>query len=144
MGARYLLDTNTFSYIATGISPAARAEFQRLLHDPAAEVCISSITEAEVRYGMAKRALGPTRTRAIESLLLTVDILPWDSSAASVYGKARVAIEALGITVAAMDMLIGAHAASVGAVLVTRDSIFESIGTMLHLTATANWATDLP
>jgi tRNA(fMet)-specific endonuclease VapC len=139
----YLLDTNTVSYIATGVSSAARAEFQRLLADPKAELCISSITEAEVRYGMAKRALGAARSRAIEGLFSTVEILPWDSSAAAVYGKARADIEAQGLTVATMDMLIGAHAASLSAVLVTRDGIFNRIGEALGLSASVNWATDL-
>ena len=139
----YLLDTNTFSYIATGVSSAARTEFQRLLSDPEAELCISSITEAEVRYGIEKRGLGPVRRRAIEALFATVTVLPWDSRAAAVYGKARAAIEAQGLTVAAMDLLIGSHAASLGGVLVTRDSIFGRIEQALDLTTTVNWATDI-
>ncbi|MFT4114895.1 PIN domain-containing protein [Silvibacterium sp.] len=143
MSTLYLLDTNTFSYIVTGVSSAARTEFQRWLGDPDAKLCLSSITEAEVRYGMAKRALGAARVRAIENLFSTVEVLPWDSRAAAVYGKARAEIEAQGLAVAAMDMLIGAHAASLGAVLVTRDAIFHRIGPVLGLSATVNWATDL-
>ena len=42
----YLLDTNTFSYIAKGVSQAARAEFQRLSQDPDSVICISAISEA--------------------------------------------------------------------------------------------------
>ena len=139
----YMLDTNTFSYIATGVSAAARAEFIRLQNDAEAQLCISSITEAEVRYGMAKRGLGASRVRAIEGLLATLEILSWDSECAAVYGLGRASVEAQGLTVSAMDMLIGAHAASVDAVLVTRDQIFSRIAEALGLTATVNWASDL-
>ena len=140
---RYLLDTNTFSYIATVVSPAARAEFRRLLDDPNAELGISSITEAEIRFGMEKRALGPARKRALETLMATLEILPWDSRAAVVYGIARASLEEQGLSMAAMDLLIGAHAASLDAVLVTRDNVFTQAGKALNLRATVNWATDL-
>jgi len=71
----YLLDTNMFSYIVKGNSPAARAEFRRLAQDPDTQLCISVITEAEVRYGMAKRALSPARRDAIEGLFANLEIL---------------------------------------------------------------------
>lgn len=136
----YLLDTNTFSYIASGASPTARAEFSRLLKDPDAELCISVITEAEVRYGMAKRALATKRCQAIEGLFVNLQILPWGSEEAAAYGKTRAALEACGRTVAAMDMLIAAHALSIDAVLVAADHIFSDIAEIAGLSATVNWA----
>lgn len=54
----YLLDTNTFSHIATGRSPKARRMFEAV--DPADTVAISTITEAEIYYGLAKK---PEATR---------------------------------------------------------------------------------
>ena len=140
MTSSYLLDTNTFSYIAKGSSPAARAEFQRLAQDPSAILCISVITEAEVRYGMAKRALSPNRRSAIEGLFANLQILPWGSDEAAAYARAKAKLETQGITVAAMDMLIAAQAIAAGAVLVTRDDIFTKVD---DLDATVNWATDL-
>lgn len=139
----YMLDTNIFSYIATGSSPAARAEFKRLQKDPDSELCISAITEAEIRYGMAKRGLSAGRVLAVERLLATLEVLPWDSDCALAYGSARASAEAQGITISAMDMLIGAHAVSANAVLVTRDQIFKRAAETLGLAATVNWATDL-
>jgi len=77
MTTTYLLDTNMFSYIAKGTSPAARAEFQRLSQDGDAVLCISVITEAEVRFGMARHSLSRARCLAIEGLFANFQILPW-------------------------------------------------------------------
>ena len=136
----YLLDTNMFSYIAKGNSPAARREWLRLAQNRDAAVCISVVTEAEVRYGMAKHALSPERANAIEGLLANLQILPWGSEEATAYARTRVQLEGKGVTLSAMDMLIAAHAISAGAVLVTHDKIFERIP---NLQATVDWATDL-
>lgn len=140
MKSIYLLDTNTFSYIAKGTSRAARAEFQRLATDPAAALCLSAITEAEVRYGMAKYSLSRERRSAIEGLLAYLQILPWGSKEAAAYALVRNKLEAQGITVAVMDMLIVAHAVAAGAILVSRDHIFEKTA---GLSGLENWATDL-
>jgi tRNA(fMet)-specific endonuclease VapC len=138
-----MLDTNTFSYIASGKSQAARAEFRRLVDDPDAELRISVITEAELRYGMNRRALSPARRTAIEGLLALVDILPWGSEEAAVYGKARSELESHGIGISLMDLLIGTHAATTASVLVTHDGIFQRLGTTTGIFATVDWATDL-
>lgn len=140
MTLHYLLDTSTFSYIAKGNSPAARAEFLRLSQDRDAVLSISAITEAEVRYGMAKHALSRARRSAIEGLFAHLEILPWGSGEAAAYAGAKAKLEAKGITVAAMDMLIAAQAIAAGAVLVTGDKIFSHID---DLYATVNWAIDL-
>jgi len=139
----YLLDTNMFSYIAKGNSPAARAEFRRLAQDPDTQLCISVITEAEVRYGMAKRALSPARRAAIEGLFANLEILPWGSEEAAVYAQAKPALETQGIGVSLMDFLIGVHAAACDAVLVTHDDIFARIAEITGIRATVDWAKDI-
>lgn len=141
--AVYLLDTNTFGYIASGSSPLARAEYLKLENDGISEVCISAITEAEIRYGLAWGAISAQRSAAIEGLLLKVEILPWDSEAASAYGRARAALRKKGLTVANMDTLIAAHAASIGATLVTHDSIFSRIAKLANISAIVDWAKDI-
>jgi tRNA(fMet)-specific endonuclease VapC len=134
----YMLDTNTFSHIATGRSPKARQTFEAV--DPADTVAISTITEAEVYYGLAKKP-GATRWRlGVEALLASMTILPWDSKAAQDYGTMRAAMTAKGKTLSAMDMLIAAHATSVGAVLVTGDNAFQRVH---GLHASINWADDV-
>lgn len=139
----YILDTNTFSYIASGKSQAARAEFRRLADDPEAQLCISVITEAEVRYGMNKRALSLARRHAIEGLFANLEILPWGSEEAAIYAKALPELQAKGIGVSLMDFLIGVHAAASGAVLVTHDGNFSRIAQLTGIQATIDWAKDI-
>jgi tRNA(fMet)-specific endonuclease VapC len=139
----YILDTNTLSYIASGKSQTARAEFRRLVNDDESQLCISVITEAEIRAGMNKRALSPARREAIERLFSAVEILPWGSEEAAMYAKVKPILQAGGIGVSLMDLLIGVHAASTGAVLVTHDGIFARMAQSIDLFATVDWAKDV-
>ena len=92
---------------------------------------------------MARRGLSRSRCAAIEGLFANLQILPWGSDEAAAYAQARAALEAKGVTVSLMDMLIAAHAIVTGAVLVTADKIFAKVGEVTDLAATVNWATDL-
>jgi len=138
MNVKYLLDTNTLSYIAKGNSPAARARLQALGTGDVA--CISSITEAEVRYGLAKRPEARTLRSAIEGLLFKLRILPWGSTEAAAYGNLRAKLEAAGTVLSELDLLIAAHAIAIGAVLVTND---KALARIKDLHGTVNWASDL-
>lgn len=134
----YLLDTNTLSYIAKGKSPASRARLEALGDEDV--VCISAITEAELRYGLARRPAAHALRAAIEGLLFKFRILPWGSREAVAYGEMRAKLEIAGITLAAMDMLIASQAIAAGAVFVTSDKAFSHIA---GLHAIENWASDL-
>ncbi len=138
MSVTYLLDTNTVSYVAKGKPAAPRARLQALGKGELA--CISSITEAEIRYGLAKRPEAHSLRRAMEDLLLKFCILPWGSREAAAYGELRAKLEAKGSTLAELDMMIAAHAIAIGAVLVTND---KSLARIKDLSGTANWATGL-
>lgn len=138
MTVTYLLDTNTVSYIATGKSPAARARLEAL--GEAEIVCISSITEAELRYGLARRPAAHALRAAVEALLFKIRILSWGSKEAAAYGELRAKLEAAGIALSELDMQIAAQALAVNAVLVTNDKAFSHVEA---LGATANWASDL-
>jgi tRNA(fMet)-specific endonuclease VapC len=136
----FLLDTNTFSYIAKGSSPAARQEFQRHEEDRESRLCLSVITEAEVRFGMAKHSLSASRKAAIEGLLAHFEILPWGSAEAAVYAEERARLEAQGITLATMNLLIAAQAIAAGATLVSNDSIFRKTKGLWTI---ENWTMDV-
>jgi tRNA(fMet)-specific endonuclease VapC len=138
MNIIYLLDTNTLSYIAKGKSQAARAHLASLRAGETA--CISSITEAEVRYGLAKRPQAQSLHAALEALLFKLQILPWGSEEARVYGRLRARLEAAGSALSELDLQIAAHAISVGAVLVTNDKALRRIK---ELNGTVNWASDI-
>ena len=56
---------------------------------PIADVFISSVTEAELCHGLARRPDASRLQSLVEEFLLTVTILPWDSGAAKQYGRLR-------------------------------------------------------
>ncbi len=120
----YMLDTNTASYIIKG-EPAVIRE--RLRNVPMTNVCISTITEAELLRGVAKKPEAKRLPVAVKEFLLRVEILPWDSDAADAYAQLRTACESEGKPLGNMDMLIAAHSVSVGAVLVTNDKAFYNV-----------------
>jgi tRNA(fMet)-specific endonuclease VapC len=138
MNALYMLDTNTVSYIAKGHSKAARSRMLNLEEDEV--VCLSVITEAEIRYGLAKRPEAVALRERMEWFLAAVKVLPWGRDEARAYGALRAKLESSGKTLENMDMMIAAHAIATGAVLVTNDKAFAQVE---DLHASVNWATDL-
>jgi len=133
----YMLDTNTASYIIKG-EPAVIRE--RLRNVPMANVCVSTITEAELLRGIAKKPEAKRLPVAVKEFLLRVEILPWDSDAADAYAQLRTACENEGRSLGNMDMLIAAHSVAVGAVLVTNDKAFYNVKHHLIL---EDWSTPL-
>jgi tRNA(fMet)-specific endonuclease VapC len=124
MANRYLLDTNTVSYIIKGRVPAVR---HRLVKVPMAQVAVSTVTEAELRYGVARRP-DATRLRTIVSeFLLGLTILPWDSEAAQEYAALRASLEGEGRPMGNLDMMIAAQALASDLILVTHDQAFGRI-----------------
>jgi len=124
MPVRYLLDTNTASYVIKGNFPRVR---ERLMKTPMAEVGISVITEAELRFGVARKPAAVRLKTAVEEFLLRVETLPWDSEAAQKYGQIRAALERVGQPMGNMDMMIAAHALAAQVVLVTHDHVFRRV-----------------
>jgi tRNA(fMet)-specific endonuclease VapC len=133
-----MLDTNTVSDIVKGKSPAARAKLANLQHGEIA--CISTITEAELQYGLAKTPKATVIRSVVEAFVAKIQVLPWGREEALAYGAFRAKQEAAGKPLGNLDMLIAAHAISVGAVLVTNDKAFLQAA---DLPATVNWSTKL-
>jgi tRNA(fMet)-specific endonuclease VapC len=133
-----MLDTNTVSYIVKGKSVRARTKLARLPQNESA--CISSITAAEIYFGLARRSVKAELRAAIEGFLAKIRILAWDREEAVVYGSLRARQEAAGKPLENMDLLIAAHAIAVGARLVTHDAVFRQVK---ELGNTVDWATDV-
>lgn len=115
---RYMLDTNIASFIVRGGNEALRV---KLRANPIVETCISSITEGELLFGLAKRPEASAIKKAVHELLQLVKVLPWDSKAAEAYGALRASLEQQGKSLGNLDTLIAAHAIATGSVLVTND-----------------------
>jgi tRNA(fMet)-specific endonuclease VapC len=124
MPVRYLLDTNTVSYIIKGNRPRVR---ERLLRVPMAEVGISVITEAELLFGLARRPEATSLKTVVEEFLIRVEVLPWDSEAAQQYSRIRATLEGAGEPMGNLDLMIAAQALASGLVLVSSDSVFRSV-----------------
>jgi len=126
----YMLDTNTASYIIKGEPVVVR---EHLLEVPMASVCISSITQAELLRGVAKKPEAKRMPIAVKEFLIRVEIMPWDSDAAEAYARLRTSCEREGTPLGTMDMLIAAHSVAVGAILVTNDQAFFRVKHHLSL-----------
>jgi tRNA(fMet)-specific endonuclease VapC len=124
MPTRYLLDTHTASYVIKGNMPGVR---ERLAKLPMAQVSISVVTEAELRFGVARRPEAVGLATAVEEFLLRVEVLPWDSEAARHYVRVRAALERSGAPMGNLDMMIAAQALAAQAVLVTHDRVFRRV-----------------
>jgi tRNA(fMet)-specific endonuclease VapC len=116
-GPRFLLDTNICIYI---INQRPQAVFDRFVGLRMGDVAISSITGAELMFGIEKS--GSMRNRdALEKFLAPLEILPFDEAAMRAYGGLRASLARHGTPIGALDPLIGAHALSLGLTLVSNN-----------------------
>lgn len=116
-----MLDTNAASAVIKG---ASQALDQRLA---SGRTCISVITEAELRFGIARRPERAPLARVVEAFLTQVRTLPWTSECAQVYAAVRAEMEAVGRPLGALDLLIASHALEAGCILVTQDRGFAAV-----------------
>lgn len=124
MPALYLLDTNSASYIIKG-NPARVRE--RLLKVPMAQIAISAITEAELRFGAVRKPEFSRVAIVVDEFLMRVESIPWNSDAARQYALLRAVLEREGEPLGSMDLMIAAHALALEAVLVTGDLSFRRV-----------------
>ncbi len=115
---RYLLDTNICIYIIKRKPPEV---LERLTSLEPEEVGVSSITVAELEYGMARSSRPRQNRDALINFLAPLQILAFDDEAARHYGDIRVHLEKAGQPIGAMDLLIAAHARSLSLTLVTNN-----------------------
>lgn len=120
----YMLDTNMASYIIKGEPVAVREHLRKM---PMESICISSITQAELLHGVAKKPEAKHLPIAVKEFLLRVEIYPWGSDAAEIYAHLRKICECEGLPLGTMDMLIAAHSVAVKANLVTNDQAFYRV-----------------
>jgi tRNA(fMet)-specific endonuclease VapC len=114
-----MLDTNICIYIIKQKPPAVLEHFREY---QVGDIAISSITLAELRYGVAKSHYREKNAKALDEFILPLEILPFDEEATRAYGEIRAALEKAGTPIGSMDLLIAAHAASLGVALVTNNT----------------------
>jgi len=116
---KLLLDTNICIYIIKQQPPAV---LERFLEYQIGDIGISSITLSELRYGVAKSTHREKNAKALDEFIIPLEVLPYDEAAAHVYGDIRATLEKAGTPIGSMDILIAAHAVSLGIPLVTNNT----------------------
>jgi tRNA(fMet)-specific endonuclease VapC len=112
----YMLDTDTVSFALRGQGRVAA----RLMEHRPSELCVSSITLAELRYGAEVR-----RSRKLHRLISTfvepIDVVSFDPSAAGRFAGVAATLARRGEPIGTLDTLIAAHALSLRLTLVTNN-----------------------
>jgi tRNA(fMet)-specific endonuclease VapC len=110
--AAYMLDTSV-------CIAALRREKEARRLPPPARCVLSQITVAELWTGIEKSDRRDEQAERLERFLGTFALLDFDEAAARAYGEIRAALEKRGRTIGPLDLLIAAHARSVGATVLT-------------------------
>jgi tRNA(fMet)-specific endonuclease VapC len=117
--ALHLLDTDIASFIIKARSPAIQ---EKLAAIPPDRVCMSAVTRAELMYGLKRLAPSHRLQVGVRQFFKIVRVLAWDADAADYYADIRHQLTTAGRPIGEMDMMIAAHALSIGAVLATNNT----------------------
>jgi len=115
---KWMLDTDTCIALIKRKPPEL---IKRLQTKAVGDVGMSSITLAELRFGVAKSARREQNRAALDQFLLPLDIVAFDELAADSYGNVRADREIRGTPIGPLDTLIAGHALSLNVVLVTHN-----------------------
>lgn len=115
MAIKYLLDTNILSDL---IKNPQGMVARRIREVGEAAICTSIVVSSELRFGAVKR--GSERlTQQLASVLKALVVMPLESPVDKHYADIRACLEKAGTPIGPNDLLIAAHARSLGLVLVT-------------------------
>ena len=116
--ALYLLDTDICSYVIRNRPPQAR---ERMNTVPLEEQGMSVVTYAELLYGVKRSSSTRVNRQVVDAFVRHLTVIAWDAEAAEHYGDLRATLEKRGTPIGAMDLMIAAHARSLGAIMVTHN-----------------------
>lgn len=132
---KYMLDTNICIYL---IKQQPREVIDRFQGIVPGDMAISTVTLAELMYGVAKSQHREKNSSALELFLAPLEMVDFDFKAAGHYGVIRAYLEKMGTPIGAYDLMIAAHAQSLGLVLITNNEReFQRIPDLM----VENWAT---
>lgn len=115
---KFMLDTNICIYIIKKHPDKVIHKFKGL---EVGDLCISSVTFAELAYGVEKSQHHEKNKSALEEFTLPLEIMTFDDQAALHYGHIRASLEKKGTPIGLLDLIIAAHARSLNAILVTNN-----------------------
>ena len=114
----YLLDTNICIYI---IKKRPIIVFDKFRSLSIGSIGISSITLAELQYGIMKSSNPDKNQEALDKFLTPIEIIDFGFYATMEYGKIRAELERKGTPIGPLDTLIASHAKSLDLTLVTNN-----------------------
>ena len=115
----YLLDTNTCIFIKNGKPPHVLQRLQEVIKK---KVYVSSITLAELQYGVYNSQNIEKNRISLTEFIAPFSLLGFDDNDAEEFGKIRSYLKQNGILIGPYDMLIAAQAVSKDLVLVTNNT----------------------
>jgi tRNA(fMet)-specific endonuclease VapC len=115
---KYMLDTNICIYIIKEKPKKVINKFHTL---DIGDICISSITLAELEYGVEKSNYTKRNRLALAGFLSSIEVLSFSDRATAEYGKIRANLEKQINIIGTYDLMIGAHALSENITLVTNN-----------------------
>ena len=116
---KVMLDTNTCIAIIRRKPPQA---LQRFKAYKVGDIGISWVTLAELEFGVAKSQHQEKNQAALDEFVLPLEVANFDRETARVYGRVRATLETKGTPIGSLDVMIGAHALSLGATLATSNT----------------------
>lgn len=114
---KFMLDTNIVIYVIKRRPVELRDVFNR----HAGQMCISSITQAELIHGVEKSEQPQRNLRNVEDFVSRVEVLDYGSKAATHYGQIRADLGRKGLIIGINDLHIAGHARCEGLILVTHN-----------------------
>ena len=115
-----MLDTNICIHL---IKHRPQRLINRFDRTSVGDIGISAITLAELEYGAAKSSRPDRNRDALEGFVSPLEIASFDKAATAAYGKIRALLEKRGRIIGSMDLLIAAHAVSLGVELITNNEL---------------------
>jgi len=113
-----MLDTDISSYI---MNRSHASVLDKLRHTPISDVCISVISQAELQYGVEVSPHRQQEQAAVDAYLRHVEVLAYAGDAVQHYAQIRAVLKNGGNLIGGNDLLIAAHARSLGLTLVTNN-----------------------
>jgi len=114
---KYMLDTNIAIFVIKKRPMEILASFNR----NADQMCISSITLAELIHGVEKSSMPDRNRKSVDDFVSHLEVIPYDDAAAAHYGEIRANLERKGMVIGVNDLHIAAHARSRGLIIVTNN-----------------------
>lgn len=114
----YMLDTDTCAFI---LRRSSQVLLDRIQTVPLEQQIMSMVTLAELLYGVQISSRKKENRAAVDALTRHLTVVDWSRDAAEHYADIRAVLKNKGQLIGSNDLMIAAHARSLGAIVVTNN-----------------------